>query len=79
MWLVKNTIGKEMRRIVYLAGVRNQGLTPFQALKKAGIKFDKLLFLNDLNYLVRFLGRPGVAQTAQMVTLKPRPRMQSHF
>lgn len=46
-WL-KTLHEKEMRRIVYLAGVRNQALKPLQALKKAGIKFNKLLFLNDV-------------------------------
>lgn len=48
-WL-KTLYGKEMRRIVYLAGVRNRALKPLHALKKQGVEFDKLLFLNDVIY-----------------------------
>ena len=50
-WL-KTRYGKEMRRIVYLAGVRNRALEPLQALKKKGVQFDKILFLNDVIYTV---------------------------
>lgn len=54
-WL-RTPYGKELRRIVYLADVRNRALNPLYALNKAGIKFDRLLFLNDVIYSVRFRG-----------------------
>ena len=47
--------GKELRRIVYLADVRNRALKPLEALSKAGVKFDKLLYLNDVVFSVDFL------------------------
>lgn len=56
-WL-KTLYGKEMRRIVYLAGVRNRALKPLHALKKQGVEFDKLLFLNDVIYSVSFPALP---------------------
>lgn len=56
-WL-KTLYGKEMRRIVYLASLRNRALEPLHALKKAGMQFDKLLFLNDVIYSVRFPNPP---------------------
>lgn len=72
-WL--NTLyGKEMRRIVYLAGVRNRALKPLRTLRKAGVKFDKLLFLNDVIYSVRFPNLPRGGP--KRLTFNPRPRMR---
>ncbi|MCJ1466576.1 hypothetical protein MMC07_005196 [Pseudocyphellaria aurata] len=48
-WL-ETRYGKELRRIVHLAGVRNRALSPLQALGKEGMKFDKILFTNDIFY-----------------------------
>lgn len=52
-WL-RTLYGKEMRRIVYLANVRNQALKPLHNLNKAGTTFDKILFLNDVVFSVLF-------------------------
>ena len=50
-WL-RTLYGKEMRRIVYLADVRNKALEPLQNLNNAGVTFDKILFLNDFVFSV---------------------------
>ena len=50
-WL-RTLYGKEMRRIVYLADVRNKALKPLQNLNNAGVTFDKILFLNDVVFSV---------------------------
>lgn len=39
---------KELRRIPYLSRLRNRSLEPLVELADKGIKFDKLLFLNDV-------------------------------
>ncbi|KAI5304730.1 Glycosyl phosphatidyl inositol anchor synthesis [Ascosphaera pollenicola] len=39
---------REVRRIPYLASVRNKSLDPLQKMNKAGRKFDRILFLNDI-------------------------------
>lgn len=38
----------ELRRIPYLAGLRNLAMEPLYELQKQGEKFDKILFLNDV-------------------------------
>ncbi len=53
--LLHTLYGKELRRIVYLADVRNRALKPLEAFSKAGVKFDKLLYLNDVFFSVDFL------------------------
>lgn len=50
-WL-RTRYGKELRRISYLANVRNRALEPLRALNQAGIRFDKVLFLNDVVHSV---------------------------
>jgi len=40
--------GKELRRIPYLARLRNLSLKPLLAEKEAGRSYDKILFLNDV-------------------------------
>lgn len=39
---------KELRRIPYLAMLRNRSLEPLHSLREEGIEFDKILFLNDV-------------------------------
>ncbi|KAJ5836501.1 Mannosyltransferase 1 CMT1, partial [Penicillium robsamsonii] len=39
---------KQLRRIPYLARIRNLGLLPLQDLARQGIIFEKILFLNDV-------------------------------
>jgi hypothetical protein len=43
---------KELRRIPYLARLRNIGLEQLEGLYKEGVKFDKILFLNDVVFTV---------------------------
>lgn len=50
-WL-RTRYGKELRRIFYLADIRNRALEPLRALNQAGIRFDKVLYLNDVVYSV---------------------------
>ncbi|KAL8966892.1 MAG: hypothetical protein Q9197_005735 [Variospora fuerteventurae] len=45
--------GKEMRRIPYLATVRNEALKPLGSLTGSGTSFDKLVFINDVVFQVR--------------------------
>ena len=53
-WL--NTLyGKEMRRIPYLASVRNEALKPLSTLTESGAKFDRILYINDVVFSVSFL------------------------
>lgn len=44
---------KELRRVPYLARIRNLSLLPLQDLARKGITFDKVLFLNDVVFKVR--------------------------
>lgn len=43
---------KELRRIPYLSKLRNISLKPLAELAGQGIKFDKILFLNDVVFTV---------------------------
>lgn len=44
--------GQELRRIVYLSMVRNRAMEPLSSLNRIGVKFDKILYLNDIIYSV---------------------------
>ncbi|KAL8873474.1 MAG: hypothetical protein Q9174_001066 [Haloplaca sp. 1 TL-2023] len=50
-WL-QTAYGREMRRIPYLATVRNEALKPLSTLAASGVMFDKLLFVNDVVFSV---------------------------
>lgn len=43
---------KELRRIPYLARLRNLALRPLEDLSREGIVFDKILFANDIVFTV---------------------------
>lgn len=43
---------RELRRIPYLARLRNKSLKPLELLAATGSKFDKILFLNDVVFTV---------------------------
>ena len=45
---------KQLRRIPYLARLRNLSLEPLAKLEKSGKIFDKVLFLNDVVFTVRW-------------------------
>lgn len=49
-WL--KAYGNELRRIPYLASVGNKASEPLSSLAKSGVKFDKLLYINDVVYSV---------------------------
>ena len=51
---VQTRYGKELRRVSFLADVRNRALEPLESLTKAGVKFDRILYLNDVVFSVRF-------------------------
>ena len=44
---------KELRRIPYLAKLRNLSLKPLAELEAKGTRFDKVLFLNDVAFTVQ--------------------------
>lgn len=50
-WL-QTAYDKELRRISYLAGVRNEALRPLSTLNKSGVRFDKILYINDVVFSV---------------------------
>lgn len=52
-WVETPKGGTELRRIPYLAALRNRTLRDLLELYKQGIEFDKVLFLNDVVFTVR--------------------------
>lgn len=56
----------ELRRIPYLARLRNWTLQPLEDLARQGITFDKVLFLNDVVFTV--WPTPTLAATDECVT-----------
>jgi hypothetical protein len=52
-WIDTSRGRKELRRIPYLARLRNLTLRPLEDLERQGIAFDKILFLNDVVFTVR--------------------------
>ena len=52
-WIDTPRNKKELRRIPYLARLRNLTLKPLEDLMRQGITFDKVLFLNDVIFTVR--------------------------
>ncbi|CAG7916382.1 unnamed protein product [Penicillium olsonii] len=47
-WITTPKGNTQLRRIPYLARIRNLSLLPLQDLARKGITFDKILFLNDV-------------------------------
>jgi hypothetical protein len=54
-WIKTADGARQLRRIPYLARVRNLGLLPLYDLYRQGIVFDKVLFLNDVVFTVSLL------------------------
>jgi hypothetical protein len=54
-WVTTSTGKKELRRIPYLARLRNISLRPLMELHRKGVEFDRVLFLNDVAFTVSFL------------------------
>lgn len=63
---------KELRRIPYLAKQRNIGLEPLEDLSRRGIRFDKILFVNDVVFSVSGTERKGSRQTTFYKSLTTR-------
>lgn len=57
-WIDTSRGKRELRRIPYLAKLRNISLKPLADLALRGIKFDKILFLNDVVFTVGCLSSP---------------------
>lgn len=58
---------KELRRIPYLATLRNLSLKPMADLALNGIRFDKVLFLNDVYFTVCILHTSGLRRTPSLI------------
>ena len=54
-WIYTSRGKTELRRIPYLSRLRNRSLEPLAQLAQEGIKFDRILFLNDVVFDVSFL------------------------
>ena len=54
-WIDTTRGKKELRRIPYLSRLRNRSLEPLDKLADKGIKFDRILFLNDVVFDVCLL------------------------
>lgn len=52
-WIDNDEGERELRRIPYLARLRNQSLQPLEELARDGVVFDSVLFLNDVVFTVR--------------------------
>ena len=52
-WVSTNRNKKELRRIPWLAGLRNRAMEPLKEMEKKGKRFDKVLWLNDVIFNVR--------------------------
>ena len=61
-WIETPRGRRELRRIPYLARLRNRTLKPLADLALNGVTFDKVLFLNDVVFTVgiTFCNRPPV-------------------
>lgn len=53
---VQTRYGKELRRVSFLADIRNRALESLESLTKAGVEFDRILYLNDVVFSVRLSG-----------------------
>lgn len=52
-WIDTPRNKRELRRVPYLARLRNLTLKPLEDLARQGVTFDKVLFLNDVIFTVR--------------------------
>ena len=75
-WIQTSRGAKELRRVPYLAGLRNLVLKPLQELAETGEHFDKILFLNDVVFTV--CTRNHITHTLRLCNLAdvhaPRPK-----
>ena len=80
-WIQTARGAKELRRVPYLAKLRNLVLKPLQELAEAGEHFDKILFLNDVVFSVRTTTRTThTCLTCNSADVHvPRPKTCSAF
>lgn len=71
-WIDTPRAKRELRRIPYLADLRNLSLKPLERLQASGMKFDKILFLNDVVFTVGLHDNHGLSPQSLM---KIRPKM----
>ena len=57
---IETSRGIELRRIPYLARLRNVAMEPLYELRKTGLVFDKILFLDDVVFEVRLSPGCGI-------------------
>jgi len=67
--------GKELRRIPYLSRLRNLSLKPLAELAAKGVTFDKILFLNDVVFTVRFASSSDSTDRSNLLMPILRPKM----
>lgn len=65
-WIETSRGKKELRRIPYLARLRNLSLQPLYDLMREGVTFDRVLFLNDVVFSVRHLWTHRCTQFADV-------------
>lgn len=72
---VDTRYGKELRRVAFLADVRNRALEPLDSLTQAGVEFDRILYLNDVVFSVCLYGSDVMTATLAFITnhLLPGP------
>lgn len=64
-WLWTPRQKMELRRIPYLARLRNEVLEPLRQLQASGEKFDKVLFLNDVVFTSQDIGDLAATRNGQ--------------
>lgn len=80
-WIQTSRGAIELRRVPYLARLRNLVLKPLQELAAAGEHFDKILYLNDVVFTVCTtspITHPGLSCNSADVHA-PRPKTCSAF
>lgn len=75
---VQTRYGKELRRISFLADIRNRALEPLETLTKTGVEFDRILYLNDVVFSVRFCLRGPSKRARCKRTLRPSSLIFTH-
>ncbi|KAI9663435.1 MAG: hypothetical protein M1829_006073 [Trizodia sp. TS-e1964] len=66
-WVEAPKKGKTLRRIPYLAKIRNLSLGPLEELARQGTVFDKIVFLNDVVFTLSIRG--ATEQTDDVLNL----------
>jgi len=80
-WIQTPRGARELRRVPYLARLRNLVLGPLEELAKAGERFDRVLFVNDVVftvctklYAISFFSPKAVLLMSLLLSLSPDTR-----